>query len=66
MWTINTKATTYDVTAKADSAVHSDGYRQKWIESISRDAGLAGEYLARAARTELEVQPLVGVWSSIG
>lgn len=62
---INTKSSSYEVTAKAD-AVYADGYRQKWIESIARDAGLAGEYLARAARMELEVQPLVAVWSSIG
>lgn len=66
IWAINTKATTYDVAAKADGTVNSDGYRQKWIESLTRDAGLAGEYLARAARMELKVQPLVAVWSSIG
>lgn len=62
---INTKASSYEVTAKAD-AVYADGYRQKWIESLTRDAGLAGQYLARAARMELEVHPLVAVWSSIG
>ncbi|NSX37164.1 NERD domain-containing protein [Pseudarthrobacter oxydans] len=62
---VNTKASSYEVTAK-DEAVYADGYRQKWIESIGRDAGLAGEYLARAARMELEVQPLVAVWSTIG
>lgn len=32
---INTKAITYDVTTKPDGAVHSDGYRQKWIESLT-------------------------------
>ncbi len=62
---VNTKSSSYEVTAK-DDAVYADGYRQKWIDSITRDAGLAGEYLARAARMELEVQPLVAVWSSIG
>lgn len=62
---VNTKSSSYEVTAK-DDAVYADGYRQKWIDSITRDAGLAGEYLARAARMELEVQPLVTVWSSIG
>jgi hypothetical protein len=61
---INTKSSSYEVTAKAD-AVYADGYRQKWIESLTRDAGLAGEYLERAARMELEVQPLVAVWSTI-
>lgn len=51
--------------AKPDG-VYADGYRQKWIESLTRDAGLAGQYLERAARMELEVHPLVAVWSSIG
>lgn len=62
---VNTKSISYEVTAKAD-AVYADGYRQKWIESLTRDAGLAGQYLERAARMELEVHPLVAVWSSIG
>lgn len=53
------------MTAKAD-AVYADGYRQKWIESFTRDAGQAGEYLARAARMELAVRPLVAAWSTIG
>lgn len=61
---INTKATSYEVTAEAES-VYSDGYRQKWIESLTRDAGLAADYLTRAARMDLQVQPLVVVWSSI-
>lgn len=61
---INTKASSYEVTATADS-VTSDGYRQKWIGSLTRDAGLVAEYLSRAARMELEVQPLVAVWSTI-
>jgi len=62
---INTKASSYEVTAKAD-AVYADGYRQKWVESLIRDAGPAGEYLARAARMELAVRPLVAVWLTIG
>lgn len=65
IWAINTKATTYDVAAKADGTVYSDGYRQKWIESLTRDAGLAGEYLARAARMELAARPVVSVWSTM-
>jgi hypothetical protein len=66
VWAINTKSTTYDVTAKADGAVHSDGYRQKWIESISRDASVAAEHLSLAARMGLQGRPLVAVWSTIG
>lgn len=66
IWAINTKTSSYEVVAKANGAVYSDGYRQKWIESLARDAGLAGEYLARAARMDLAVQPLVAVWSTIG
>ncbi|WP_354215022.1 nuclease-related domain-containing protein [Arthrobacter sp. UYCo732] len=65
IWTINTKATTYDVNAKADGAVYSDGYRQKWIESITRDAAVAGEHLSVAARMDLQCRPLVAVWSTI-
>jgi hypothetical protein len=62
-WAINTKATTYDVTAKADGAVYSDGYRQKWAESILRDAAVAGEHLSAAARMDLRCRPLVAVWT---
>nr|WP_246295988.1 nuclease-related domain-containing protein [Arthrobacter wenxiniae] len=29
VWAVNTKATTYEVTAKVDGAVYSVGYRQK-------------------------------------
>lgn len=65
IWAINTKATTYDVTAKADGAVYSDGYRQKWVESIVRDAAVAGEHLAVAARMDLRCRPLVAVWSTM-
>jgi hypothetical protein len=49
---INTKTSTYAVTAK-DGTAYADGYRQTWIESLSRDAGLAAEYLSRAARREV-------------
>jgi hypothetical protein len=65
IWAINTKATTYDVTAKADGAVYSDGYRQKWVESILRDAAVAGEHLSAAARMDLQCRPLVAVWSTM-
>lgn len=65
IWAINTKATTYDVTAKADGAVYSDGYRQKWIESITRDAAIVGENLSLAARMDVSCQPLVAVWSTM-
>lgn len=65
LWAINTKATTYDVTAKADGAVYSDGYRQKWAESIIRDAAVAGEHLSVAARMALQCRPLVAVWSTM-
>lgn len=65
LWAINTKATTYDVTARADGAVYSDGYRQKWIESIIRDAVVAGEHLSVAARMDLQCRPLVAVWSTM-
>jgi hypothetical protein len=65
IWTVNTKATTYDVTAKAGGAVYSDGYRQKWIESITRDAAVAAEHLSAAARMDLQCQPLVAVWSTM-
>lgn len=65
MWTMNTKATTYDVRAKADSTVHSDGYRQKWIESITRDAAVAGDNLSLAARMDVSCRPLVAVWSTM-
>lgn len=65
IWAINTKATTYDVTAKADGAVYSDGYRQKWIESISRDAVVAGERLSLAARMDVTCRSLVAVWSTM-
>jgi hypothetical protein len=65
IWAINTKATTYDVTAKADGAVYSDGYRQKWVESILRDATVAGEHLSAAARMDLQCRPLVAVWTTM-
>lgn len=65
IFAINTKATTYEVNAKSDGSVYTDGYRQNWIDSITRDAGLAAGYLAAAARMELEVQPLVTVWSTL-
>jgi hypothetical protein len=61
---INTKTSTYAVTAK-DGTAYADGYRQTWIESLSRDAGLAAEYLSRAARMEVGVQPLVAAWSTV-
>lgn len=66
VWAINTKATTYDVTARADGAVYSDRYRQKWIESISRDAIVAAEHLSLAVRMGLRGRPLVAVWSTMG
>ncbi|MBG0738888.1 NERD domain-containing protein [Paeniglutamicibacter antarcticus] len=65
LWAINTKSTTYDVTAKADGAVYSDGYRQKWVESIIRDATVAGEHLSVAARMDLQCRPLVAIWSTM-
>ncbi|GAA4035525.1 hypothetical protein GCM10023063_20040 [Arthrobacter methylotrophus] len=65
LWAINTKATTYDVTARSDGAVYSDGYRQKWVESILRDAAVAGEHLSLAARMDLQCRPLVAVWSTM-
>jgi hypothetical protein len=65
IWAINTKATTYDVTARADDAVYSDGYRQKLVESIIRDAAVAGEPLSVAARMALDCRPLVAVWTSM-
>ncbi|WLQ06115.1 nuclease-related domain-containing protein [Arthrobacter oryzae] len=39
MWATNAKATTEDVAAKADGAVYSDGYRQKWIEACGAAGG---------------------------
>lgn len=65
LFAINTKATTYEVTAKSDGAVYTDGYRQSWVDSITRDSGIAAGYLANAARMELDVRPLVAVWSTI-
>jgi hypothetical protein len=65
IWAINTKANTYDVTARADGAVYSDGYRQKWVESILRDAAVAGEHLSAAARMDLQCRPLVAVWTTM-
>lgn len=65
IWAINTKATTYDVTAKADGAIYSDGYRQKWVESIIRDAAVAGQHLSAAARMDLQCRPLLAVWSTM-
>jgi hypothetical protein len=65
IWAVNTKSTTYDVTAKADGAVYSDGYRQKWLESIVRDAAVAAEHLSVAARMDLQCRPLVAVWSTM-
>jgi hypothetical protein len=62
---INTKTSTYEVTAKAEAA-YADGYRQQWIESLTRDAGLAGDYISTAVRMDLDVHPLVTVWSTIG
>ncbi|ACL42080.1 NERD domain protein (plasmid) [Pseudarthrobacter chlorophenolicus A6] len=64
LWVLNTKSTSYAVTAKPDGSVHSDGYRQNWLESLERDAGLVGQYLSTAARMELICQPLVSVWST--
>lgn len=32
---------------------------------MSRDAGLAAEYMSRAARMDLAVQPLVAAWSTV-
>jgi len=65
IWAINTKSSTYDVTAKADGAVYSDGYLQKWIDSILRDAVVAGEHLSAAARMDLQCRPLVAVWTTM-
>lgn len=61
---INTKTSTYAVTAK-DGAAYADGYKQTWLESLARDAGLAADYLSRAARMDLQVQPLVAAWSTV-
>lgn len=63
---VNTKASTYPVSATPNTAVFSDGYRQNWIESIARDAAIAAEYLSLAARMEVTVRPLVAVWSTQG
>ncbi|PTT67019.1 hypothetical protein DBR22_09795 [Arthrobacter sp. HMWF013] len=65
VFAINTKATTYEVAAKSDGTVYTDGYRQNWTESITRDAGVAAGYLATAARMELDTQPLVAVWFTL-
>jgi len=54
------------VSAKPDGTVFSDGYKQSWLESISRDADLAAGYLSTAARMEISCIPVVAVWSSIG
>lgn len=61
---INTKTSTYAVTVK-DGAAYADGYKQTWLDSLSRDAVLAADYLSRAARMDLRVQPLVAVWSTV-
>lgn len=61
---VNTKTSTYAVTAK-DGAAYADGYKQTWLESLARDAGLAGDYLSRAARMDLQVRPLVAAWSTV-
>lgn len=66
IFAINTKSTTYEVTAKAGAAVYSDGYRQNWIESIERDTGVVAELLSVAARMDLKCEPLVSVWSTVG
>lgn len=65
IWAINTKASTYDVTTTRDGAVYADGYRQKWIDSITRDAAVAADHLSRAARMDLTCNPLVAVWSTM-
>lgn len=61
---VNTKTSTYAVTAK-DGAAYADGYKQTWLESLARDANLAADYLSRAARMDLQVQPLVAAWSTV-
>lgn len=65
LFALNTKATTYEVAAKSDGTVYTDGYRQNWIGSITPDAGIAAGYLATAARMGLDIQPLVAVWSTL-
>jgi hypothetical protein len=66
IFAINTKSTTYEVTAKPGGTVYSDGYRQTWIESIERDAGVVAEHLSAAARMTLRCAPLISVWSTVG
>lgn len=65
VWAINTKSSTYKVTARADGSAYSDGYRQKWVDSIVRDAGVAAERLSAAARMDLQCRPLVAAWSTM-
>jgi hypothetical protein len=45
--------------------VYSDGYPQKWVELISRDASVAVEHLSLAARMDRQCRPLVAVWFTI-
>jgi hypothetical protein len=65
IFAVNTKATTYEVALRSGEA-YSDGYRQNWVESIGRDAGVVAEILSRAARMHLECEPLLSVWSTVG
>lgn len=65
IFAVNTKSTTYEVTAKA-GVIYSDGYRQNWQDSIERDAAVVADLLSVAARMELSCEPLLSVWSTIG
>lgn len=66
VYCINTKFSTYGVTAKDDGTVLADGYKHMWLDSITRDADLAAGYLSTAARMDIGCTPVVAVWSTIG